>query len=128
MKAALTHGVLVSVQTFYQPEYSAPASQHFVFTYKIQIENHSDMTVQLLRRHWYIADAAGSVREVEGEGVVGQQPILESGQLHEYLSGCNLRSGMGKMMGTYTFQRMVDGSTFEVEIPEFPLFAFYKLN
>lgn len=128
MKTAITHGVSVSVQTNYQAEYSAPTNQHFVFTYKILITNNSEYTVQLLSRHWFIADAIGQIREVEGEGVVGQQPILEPGQSHEYVSGCNLRSGMGHMQGSYTFQRMMDGRTFEVDIPKFSLFASYKLN
>ena len=101
---------------------------HYVFTYRISIENNSQHTVQLLRRHWYIHDANTLVREVEGEGVVGQQPVLEAGESHEYVSGCNLKSGMGKMYGNYLMERVIDGKKFKVKIPEFTMFAPFKLN
>lgn len=125
---AITEGVQVSVETNYQPEYSSPTQLHYVFTYRITIENKSDFTVKLHRRHWYIHDANNTVREVEGEGVVGQQPILEPGQTHQYVSGCNLRSGLGKMHGTYLMEKVVDGSQFEVIIPEFSMIVPYLLN
>jgi ApaG protein len=123
-----TNGVSVSVNTDYQEDYSNPSQKHFVFTYRIRIENHSDYTVQLMRRRWLIMDADGSLKEVDGEGVVGQQPVLEPGESHEYVSGCNLRAGMGLMQGYYTMQRMMDGKNFDVAIPEFHLFAPYLLN
>ena len=104
----ITNGVKVSVITTYQPEYSSPGQYHYVFTYQVKIENTSDFSVQLLTRHWFIYDSNGVVREVEGEGVVGQQPILEPNEIHEYVSGCNLKTGMGKMLGTYMFERSVD--------------------
>lgn len=125
---AITEGVQVSVETNYQPEYSSPTQLHYVFTYRITIENHSNYTVKLLRRHWFIHDANNTIREVEGEGVVGQQPILEPGQIHQYVSGCNLRSGLGKMHGTYMMEKVVDGSQFEVIIPEFTMVVPYLLN
>ena len=124
----VTQGVKVSVETAYQPEYSSPGQMHYVFTYRITIENNSTHTVQLLRRHWYIHDANNIVREVEGEGVVGQQPVLEAGQSHHYVSGCNLKSGMGKMYGTYLMERIIDGKKFKVKIPEFTMIAPFKLN
>lgn len=128
MGIAITKGIKISVETEYQPEYSSPSNMHFVFAYKIFIENNSEFTVQLLKRHWFIYDADGSFREVEGEGVVGQQPILESGEVHSYISGCNLKSSIGKMKGTYTMERLIDGKQFEVEIPEFVLIPPYRLN
>ena len=128
MITEITHGVKVSVETSYQQEYSSPAQYHYVFTYKIRIENFSNYTVQLLRRHWFIYDANGVLREVEGEGVVGQQPILEPGQVHEYVSGCNLKTELGKMKGTYLMERVMDGDRFKVNIPEFVMAAPYKLN
>ncbi|WP_373514165.1 Co2+/Mg2+ efflux protein ApaG, partial [Persicitalea sp.] len=109
MVSEVTEGVKVSVLTEFQPTYSNPRQAHFVFTYKVIIENHSDHTVQLLRRRWLIHDANGLVREVEGEGVIGQQPVLEPGEIHEYVSGCNLRTHLGKMAGTYLMERTVDG-------------------
>jgi len=82
----------------------------------------------LLRRHWHIYDAGFSQREVEGEGVVGQQPVLEPGQAHQYVSGCNLKSGIGKMIGNYLMERVVDGVTLQVNIPEFTMVAPLRLN
>ncbi|AII53024.1 MULTISPECIES: Co2+/Mg2+ efflux protein ApaG [Hymenobacter] len=128
MNTTTTQGVTVSVTTNYLPDYSSPSQEHYVFAYKIDIRNNSEYTVKLLRRHWYIYDANGVVREVEGDGVVGQQPVLEPGEAHQYVSGCNLKSGLGKMRGTYDMERLADGSTFEVEIPEFTLVVPYRLN
>lgn len=121
MVTSITKGIKVSVETEYQPKYSSPRQYHYVFTYKVTIENQSEHTIQLLRRHWFIKDAGFKEREVEGDGVVGQQPILEPGQYHEYTSGCNLRSGIGKMYGTYAMERIIDGVQFEVAIPEFTM-------
>ena len=128
MIAEITKGVKVSVETEYQPSYSSPSQYHYVFTYRITIENQSEFTIQLMRRHWHIHDAGFIVREVEGDGVVGQQPVLEPSQTHQYVSGCNLKSGIGKMVGTYEMERIVDGSKFEVKIPEFIMIAPLRLN
>ncbi|MDB5261307.1 MAG: Co2+/Mg2+ efflux protein ApaG [Adhaeribacter sp.] len=128
MDTTTTQGVKVTVTTNYLPDYSSPGQQHFVFAYKIFIQNNSEFTVKLLRRHWFIHDSNGVVREVEGEGVVGQQPVLEPGESHEYVSGCNLKSGIGKMRGTYLMERLVDGKQFNVIIPEFVLIVPYQLN
>lgn len=128
MLVRITDGVKVMVSTEFQPDYSNPAQSHFVFTYRVVIENNSDYTVQLVRRHWLIADAFGETREVEGEGVVGQKPILEPGESHEYVSGCNLKSGVGKMVGTYQMRRIVDNKEFLVNIPEFTMMAPWRLN
>lgn len=123
MVTAITEGIKVSVQVTYQADYSSPHQQHFVFVYKILIENHSSSTVQLLSRRWEIFDAGESKKIVEGEGVVGQQPVMESGRSHQYVSGCNLRSGLGKMKGSYYMERIHDGKILEVTIPEFQLIA-----
>ena len=128
MNITITDGVKVSVETIYQPEYSNPANEHFMFAYKITIENVGNTTVQLMRRHWHIFDSNGTQREVEGEGVVGLQPIIQPGQSHEYVSGCNLKTDMGSMKGEYQMMRLVDEALFDVAIPEFYLIAPYKLN
>ncbi|TAF78134.1 MAG: Co2+/Mg2+ efflux protein ApaG [Sphingobacteriales bacterium] len=128
MIAKITEGVKITVDTVYQPEYSNPAKEHFMFAYKIIIENLSDYSVQLLARHWVIFDSNGSKREVEGEGVVGLQPIIEPGNYHEYVSGCNLKTDMGSMQGTYTMKRLVDNELFKATIPQFLLVAPFKLN
>ena len=123
MVSAITKGIQVSVETTYQPDFSNPQQHHYVFTYKVRIENKSNHTVQLLRRRWEIFDAAESRKIVEGEGVVGQQPILEPGESHTYVSGCNLKSGIGKMRGSFTLEKLRDGQLWEVVIPEFQLIA-----
>jgi ApaG protein len=128
MVSKITDGVKVTVLTEYQPDYSNPRQDHYVFTYRILIENHSEYTVKLLRRHWLIYDANATVREVEGEGIVGLQPTLEPGDVHNYVSGCNLRTDVGKMAGTYLMERVLDGRQFRVIIPAFTLIVPYKLN
>jgi len=128
MVTQITQGVKVSVETEYQPEYSSPSQYHYVFTYRVTIENNSPYTLQLLKRKWHIADLTALHRIVEGEGVVGQQPILEPGQVHQYVSGCNLRSGIGKMYGTYQMEKVVDGDKVEVVIPEFTMIAPFRFN
>ncbi|MTI29662.1 Co2+/Mg2+ efflux protein ApaG [Xanthovirga aplysinae] len=128
MVTEITEGVKISVETEYQPEYSSPAQGHFVFTYRITIENKSPNTVQLLSRHWFIHDANNTVREVEGEGVVGQQPTIEPGKSHQYVSGCNLKSGIGKMYGTFLMERVLDEKKFRAIIPEFTMIFPYRLN
>jgi ApaG protein len=128
MPTTTTQGVTVTVTTNYLPDYSSPSQEHFVFAYRIDIRNNSGYTVKLLRRHWFISDANGTVREVEGEGVVGRQPVLEPGESHQYMSGCNLKSGMGKMQGTYLMERLGNGDNFQVNIPEFTLMVPYRMN
>ena len=128
MIAEITEGVKVSVETLYQPEYSNPSNEHFMFAYRIRIENLSDYTIQLLRRHWYIFDSNSTHREIEGEGVVGQQPVIEPGHSHEYVSACNLKTEIGSMKGTYEMRRLADQSGLLVNIPEFILFAPFKMN
>ena len=128
MPTTTTQGVTVTVTTNYLPDYSSPSQEHFVFAYRIDIRNDSGNTVKLLRRHWFISDANGTVREVEGEGVVGRQPVLEPGESHQYMSGCNLKSGVGKMRGTYLMERLGNGDNFQVNIPEFTLMVPYRMN
>ena len=128
MVTCITDGVKVSVETIYQPEYSNPANDHFMFAYKVTIENKGSYSVRLLSRHWYIFDSNGAKREVEGEGVVGMQPIIEPGSSHEYVSGCNLKTDMGTMKGQYRMMRMLDNTFFDVQIPEFDLIAPYRMN
>ena len=128
MVTTITDGVKVSVETIYQPEYSNPANDHFMFAYKVNIENMGNYAVRLLARHWYIFDSNGAKREVEGEGVVGQQPVIEPGHSHEYVSGCNLKTDMGSMKGEYHMARLMDNTLFNVQIPEFYLIAPYRMN
>jgi ApaG protein len=128
LEITVTNGIRVSVETFYQEDYSRPDEGKFIFAYRITIKNESDYTVQLLRRHWYIVDSNGTVREVEGEGVIGEQPILKPGQSHQYVSWSHLTTEIGKMHGNYLFMRQSDGSRFNATIPEFHLMAPFKMN
>ena len=128
MITKITDGVKISVETIYQPEYSNPANDHYMFAYRISIENLTEYSVQLMRRHWFIFDSNGTHREVEGEGVVGLQPVIDPGNFHEYVSGCNLKTDIGSMRGSYEMRRLVDNEEFEVNIPEFNMVATYKLN
>lgn len=123
MVTSTTNGITVSVESQYLPEHSNPRGRKYIFGYHISIENGSPNTVQLLRRKWYITDGTGTMREVEGDGVVGRQPIIAPGDSHEYLSFCNLSTEVGKMSGYYTMIRTSDGTELVVEIPEFQMFT-----
>ena len=128
MQVLITSGVEVKVETFYQEEYSKPMVNEYVYSYKITLNNHNSFAVQLLRRVWIISDANGDVRTVEGEGVVGRQPVLYPGDSYEYVSGCNLNTPIGKMEGLYIFDNKVSGKEFEVKIPVFKLESPVMLN
>ncbi len=128
MTSMISEGVKVSVETFYQPDYSNPVDSEFMFAYRITIENHNRFPVQLLRRHWYIFDSSGSHREVEGEGVVGVQPVLQPGESYQYVSSCHLRTEMGRMYGTYEMENLHSKSLFTVNIPAFEMMAPFRNN
>ena len=115
-----TEGIRVQVRPRFSLADSDPADGTFVFSYEISMANESDSTAQLLFRHWRIHDSAGDDSVVDGEGVVGEQPVLEPGESHEYRSYCVLRSPVGFMEGHYTFVRP-DGEQFKVEVPRFQL-------
>jgi len=128
MVTQTTEGIKVSVKTSYQKDFSKPKNSEFIFSYEIRIDNHSQRTIQLLRREWTIVDAFGQARIVEGEGVIGNQPVIEPGGFHQYNSGCQLETPQGKMHGHYTMERISDGAELKVQIPEFHMTAPFKLN
>ncbi len=119
---AQTRGITVRVSASYLPEQSEPTRGRWFWAYHIRIENDSAVTVQLLTRHWVITDGRGGRHTVEGEGVVGEQPLIVRGASFDYVSGCPLATPTGHMQGSY---RMIgeDGSTFDVAIPKFSLLA-----
>jgi ApaG protein len=123
-----THNIEVSVEAKYWHEQSAPAENHYFFVYFITIENHSDKTVQLQKRHWDIFDSIGDTRIVDGDGVVGENPVLMPGQRYGYNSGCNLKSELGYMEGYYTFEDLLTKATFNIVIPRFELVVPAKWN
>ena len=128
MQALITSGVEVKVETFYQPGHSRPANNEFLFAYRITLFNHNSFTVQLMRRLWIISDSNLDIRTVEGEGVVGRQPVLYPGDTYQYTSACDLHTPIGKMEGIYIFDNKTSGKEFEVKIPVFRLIAPVILN
>ena len=118
----MTHGMRITVRPLYLPDRSQPAERRYVFAYFIRIENVGDQPAQLLARRWLIHDSAGEESEVTGEGVVGQQPTIAPGHVHEYQSFCILKSRSGWMEGQYHFVR-ADGTRFDADIPRFTLDA-----
>ncbi len=119
---AITAGVTVRVSVNFMPEQSRVEAGRWFWVYHIRLENGRDDTVQLRTRHWRITDSCGMVNNVDGEGVVGETPVLKPGQTHDYVSGCELSTSNGAMEGHYTFSTQ-DGQLFEVVIPYFPLAA-----
>lgn len=117
---AVTRGLRVAVRSRYSPEHSDPPHNLWFFLYTITIANEGGETVQLQNRHWYITDATGEVEEVEGPGVVGEQPVLRPGESFEYTSGCPLSTPFGSMHGSY---EMVTegGERFDAEVASFTL-------
>ena len=115
-----TEGIRVQVRPHFSLADSDPADGTFVFAYHVSMENEGDTPAKLLFRHWLIHDAVGEDAEVDGEGVVGEQPCLSPGDAHEYQSFCVLRSPAGYMEGYYTFARPT-GERFRVEVPRFHL-------
>jgi ApaG protein len=120
--AATTQDVTVRVAVNFLPEQSRIEAGKWFWVYHIRIENDSDDTLQLMTRHWRITDGRGVVNFVDGDGVVGESPVLKPGQSHDYVSGCPLATPNGSMEGHYTFRRH-DGSELRVAIPHFPLAA-----
>ena len=117
-----TDEIQVTVRPVYLDGQSDLMSRRFVFGYFVRIYNNGYGDVQLLRRHWFIKDGDGQAREVEGDGVIGIQPIIKPGEFHEYNSFCVLGSFEGSMYGTYLMERL-DGDRFKVNIPRFNLRA-----
>jgi len=122
MEESITEGVHVKVESFYVDLNSKPEDDIFVFAYQVKLKNISQRTIKLLRRHWIITDSNGEIKNVKGEGVVGEQPILKPGDEFQYNSGSYLKSPMGTMQGSYTMIN-TDGIEFEVTIPCFTLAA-----
>ncbi|MDZ4664020.1 MAG: Co2+/Mg2+ efflux protein ApaG [Bacteroidota bacterium] len=123
-----TENIEISVRASYLSEHSIPRENHFFFVYFITIENKGNYAVQLLSRHWDIFDSNGEKREVDGEGVIGETPVIEPGETYEYNSGCNLLTDMGYMKGYYNMKRLMDDALFKAVIPQFDLVVPAKLN
>ena len=116
-----TRDIEVTVQPFYLEDQSDPDENRFVWAYRVRIENKGHETVQLLRRKWRITDARGQVIEVEGPGVINEQPVLEAGDSFEYTSGTPLNTPSGFMQGSYRMVTASTGELFDIAIPIFSL-------
>jgi ApaG protein len=115
-----TYQFSVSVRPQFVPEHSRPDEDKFLFAYTVTIRNTGDVAAQLISRHWIITDANNKVEEVQGLGVVGEQPVLKPGEAFEYTSGCPIATPVGSMRGSYQCVAE-DGTQFEAPIPEFLL-------
>jgi ApaG protein len=118
--AETTRGITVRVSVSFLAEQSEPSKGRWFWAYHIRIENAGPQVVQLLTRYWTITDGRGRHHEVRGEGVVGEQPVIEPGASYDYVSGCPLNTPTGAMEGSYYFVSE-DGSSFDVAIPRFTL-------
>ena len=116
----VTRAIRVTVVSRFVPEHSEPGEGKWFFAYRIRIDNESDRVVQLISRHWIITDANGSIEEVKGSGVVGEQPSIEPGDSFEYTSFCPLATPFGTMEGTYQMVT-ADGERFDARIAPFEL-------
>ncbi len=123
--ARTTRSITVTVEPFYLDDQSAPEENHFVWAYHVRIQNHGEQTVQLLTRFWSITESQGHVQEVRGDGVVGEQPILNPGDCFEYTSGTPLPTPSGIMVGAYQMLAQ-SGDRFDVDVPAFSLDSPYQ--
>lgn len=119
-----THSIRVLVNPFFLEEDSAPDDEFYIWACQIRIENWGDQTLQLMRRSWHITDGYGQVQIIEGEGVVGEQPLFYPGDSFEYTSSVPLQSPTGFMKGIYDFEDE-DGNVLKIEIPCFSLDSPY---
>jgi ApaG protein len=120
MYTKTTNKIKVTVLPHYLGEQSEPDENRYFWAYTIQVENHSDDTVQLINRHWKITDGLGRMQEVRGEGVVGEQPVLKPGDAFQYTSGVPLATPSGIMMGQYEMS-LENGDKIQVAVPPFSL-------
>jgi ApaG protein len=119
-----TRDITIAVEPNFLDDQSDPDENRYLWAYRVTIENKSELTVQLLSRYWRITDGRGRVREIRGDGVIGEQPVIAPGRAFEYTSGAPLETPSGFMIGTY-HMRASSGESFEVGIPMFALESPY---
>jgi ApaG protein len=127
MSDTTTQGIRVQVESLYDEDRSAPQENYYFFAYRVRISNVGSETAQLLSREWIITDATGYQQEVQGPGVVGEQPVLAPGETFEYTSFCPLSTPVGSMHGTYRMVR-TDGEAFDAAIAPFSLAVPHSVN
>lgn len=128
MKTLTTKGIKISVLNRYEQDASNPALNRYIHSYVIKIENQSNSTVQLISRFWLITDGDGTKREVSGEGVIGEQPVLRPDEDHTYSSWCPISFPTGKMEGYFNMKDLETLEVFQVAVPAFTLQAPFKQN
>ena len=126
MYSKTTGNITITVEPSYLADESAPDENHYVWSYHIKIENHGQQSIRLRTRYWKIMDSSGVVQEVEGEGVVGKQPLLSPGESYEYTSGAPLCTPSGIMVGNYGMELVDKGEIITVDIPAFSLDSPYQ--
>jgi len=126
MVQQVTHNIRVSVKTSYEGVFQEGSKKQYAFSYTVSIENQGQHAVQLKSRFWRIKDALHPTEIVAGEGVIGEQPIIEPGNSHSYSSGCILVSPIGSMQGYYLMKTSFE--TLQIKIPLFKLSAPFALN
>jgi ApaG protein len=114
------HKITVQAKVTFIPDQSDPESNRYAFAYTITVTNTGTLAARLISRHWIITDSESQVQEVRGDGVVGEQPLLEPGQSFQYTSGAIIATPVGTMRGTY-HMLADDGTKFDADIPEFTL-------
>ena len=124
MYEEITRSIRITVKPFFLDEQSSPENDHYVFAYQVKIENQGAETVQLRNRYWKITDGFGQQQEVRGEGVVGEQPVINPGDSYEYTSGTPLGTSSGIMVGTYEMVTS-GGESFDAAVPAFSLDSPY---
>lgn len=128
MYSKLTSNIMISVVPVYDVKNSFPSENKYVFTYYITIMNLGDFRVKLLKRQWHIYDVGYGIYNVHGDGVIGLNPIIDTGAEFTYFSNVTLHSGVGTMQGKYLFENMETGETLEAEIPKFELYSLVLSN
>jgi ApaG protein len=122
-----THEITIYVVPEYLEDQSSPEDHEYLWAYHVRIENHGTHTVQLKSRYWRIIDGFGRIQEVRGEGVIGEQPVLEPGQNFQYTSGTPLGTSSGIMNGSYLMENET-GEHFEIEVPSFSLDSYLPMD
>ncbi|MDA0325594.1 MAG: Co2+/Mg2+ efflux protein ApaG [Bacteroidetes bacterium] len=128
MVQQITNGIKISVQTHFEGTFYKEEIIHFAFSYEVSISNERQNPVQLLSRVWHISDALNSKESVEGDGVVGEQPIIQPSESYSYSSGCTLKSPFGSMKGLYSMVDLLDNNMFKAKIPTFKLCTEFAQN
>lgn len=128
LASQVTHGIRVNVRGTFLADESSPQHQYHVFAYQVEIVNESNAPVKLISREWHIIDGLGSRREVIGDGVIGQQPLIAPGEFHRYVSGTHFQTAVGQMRGYYYMEDLMHLRTVRVIIPPFTLIAPFILN